>query len=135
MLVGIVLSVGTDAALEAMGVFPAQGQPASSPLLLLATIYRTAYGVAGAYVAARLAPNRPMRHALILGGLGFLVSILGAVVTWNKQLGPHWYPIALILLALRTAWAGGRLRELQLHGPMEGGLDRSNRGSGEVSGD
>jgi hypothetical protein len=41
---------------------------------------------------------------------------VGAVVTWNKGpvFGPHWYPVALIMLAMPTAWAGGRLREMQL---------------------
>ncbi|HXY52836.1 MAG TPA: hypothetical protein VEI01_25545 [Terriglobales bacterium] len=80
--------------------------------LLLATLYRTLYGVAGSYMAARLAPNRPMRHALVLGVFGLVVSTAGAVATWNRQpsLGPHWYPVALIVLAIPTAWVGGNLR-------------------------
>ena len=48
------------------GWMPA-GLPASDRMLLLATIYRTIYGVLGAYVAARLAPYRPMLHAIVLG--------------------------------------------------------------------
>ena len=32
--------------------------------LLLATTYRTVYGVAASYIVARLAPDRPMGHAL-----------------------------------------------------------------------
>lgn len=83
-------------------------------MLLLATIYRTVYGVLGAYVAARLAPYRPMTHALVLGGIGFFVSILGTVVTWNKgpEYGQHWYPITLIVLAIPTAWLGAKLFEM-----------------------
>jgi hypothetical protein len=38
-------------------------------LFLLATAYRIVYGVAGSYVTARLAPDRPMQHALALGML------------------------------------------------------------------
>ena len=36
----------------------------------------------------------------------------GAVTMWNKMpgIGPKWYALALIVLALPTAWAGGRLR-------------------------
>jgi hypothetical protein len=84
--------------------------------LLLATIYRTIYGVFGSYIAARLAPDRPMLHAMILGVLGFAVSILGAVATWNggPAFGPHWYPVALVVLALPTAWVGGKIRLAQL---------------------
>gem|GEM_PF-6637786 len=38
----------------------------------LATAYRIAFQVAGCYIAARLAPVRPMEHALGLGGAGFI---------------------------------------------------------------
>jgi hypothetical protein len=116
MFAGILLSLGTDYLLHLVGLFPALGQPVSSPLLLLATAYRTVYSVASSYIAARLAPNQPMMHALVLGMLGFVVSIVGAVVTWNMgpAFGPHWYPVALIVLALPSAWVGGKLRVSQL---------------------
>jgi hypothetical protein len=116
MLAGIILSIGTDVILHVIGLFPALGEPVSSPLLALATAYRSVYGVIGAYIAARLAPNQPMTHALVLGIVGFVVSIVGAVVTWNKgpAYGPHWYPVALIVLAIPTAWVGGKLRIMQL---------------------
>jgi hypothetical protein len=86
--------------------------------LALATAYRAVFGVAGSYVAARLAPYRPMWHAMVAGFVGFIVSIAGAVVTWNRgpEFGPHWYPVALIVIALPCAWVGGRFRELQLRG-------------------
>ena len=113
---GIVLSIGTDILMHALGILPPLGQPASNSSLLLATIYRTVYGVISSYITARLAPNRPMMHALVLGLLGFVVSIAGAVVTWNKgpAFGPHWYPVTLVVLAIPTAWLGGKLREQQL---------------------
>lgn len=111
MLASIILSIGTDVSMHAIGLLPALGEPASSPMLLVATLYRSVYGVIGSYIAARLAPSQPMTHALILGFLGFVVSLIGAVVTWNKgpAFGPHWYPVALIVLALPTAWLGGKL--------------------------
>lgn len=121
-LAGIVLSIGTDMALYATDVFPKFGQPMVDSLLLLATAYRTVYGVVGSYITARLAPNQPMRHALVLGVLGLAVSIVGAVVTWNKgpAFGPHWYPLALVALAMPPAWVGGRLREMQLRAGVDG---------------
>jgi len=44
------------------------------------------------------------------------VSIAGTVATWNKgpAFGPHWYPVALIVLAMPTAWLGGKLYVMQL---------------------
>jgi hypothetical protein len=115
MLAGIVLSIGTDVLMHVIGLFPALGQPISSPPLAVATAYRSVYGVVSCYIAARLAPSQPMTHALILGFLGVLVNILGAVVTWNKgpAFGPHWYPLALIVLAIPTAWLGGKLFLIQ----------------------
>ena len=115
-LASIVLSIGTDAVLRGTGIFPPLGQPMNDALLLLATAYRTVYGVAGSYIAARLAPDRPMAHALALGIMGLVVSLVGAVVTWNKgpAFGPHWYPLTLVALAIPTAWAGGQLRVMQL---------------------
>jgi len=110
----VVLSLGTDWALHAAGVFPALGQKMFDALFVLATVYRTLYGVVGSYVTARLAPDRPMGHALVGGLIGVAMSTLGAVVTWNKDLGPRWYPLALIVTAMPTAWLGGKLRVMQL---------------------
>ncbi len=110
-LVGIILSISTDALLHLVGVFPPLGQPADDGPLALATAYRTIYGVAGAFITARLAPHRPMLHAMVLGTLGLIASAAGAAATWNKgpAFGPHWYPVALIVLAIPTAWAGAKL--------------------------
>jgi hypothetical protein len=118
IVVGVVLTLITDLVLHAMGVFPPLGQPVSDGPLVLATAYRIVFGVLGCYVAARLAPDRPMWHALIAGFIGFLVSIAGALATWNKgpAFGPHWYPLALIVTALPCAWVGGWMRERQLRG-------------------
>ncbi len=80
----LILSLGTDFVLHAVGVFPRLGQPMADALLLLATVYRTVYGVAGSYITARLAPDRPMQHALAGGVVGLILSTVGAVVTWNR---------------------------------------------------
>lgn len=116
IVAGIVLSLGTDVALHVLGLFPALGQPMSDRLLALATAYRAVYSVLCSYLTARLAPRRPMLHAMVLGVLGLIVSAIGAATTWNRGLGPHWYPVALVVLALPLSWLGGRLRELQLRG-------------------
>ena len=110
-----ILSIGTDMVLHATGVFPPFGQPMSDALFLLATAYRIVYGVATSYLVARLAPDRPMRHALAFGVLGVAISIAGAVATWGRgpEFGPKWYALAVIAMAMPCAWAGGRLRGMQ----------------------
>ena len=61
--------------------------------------------------------------ALVGGLVGLVVSIVGAAVTWNKgpAFGPHWYPLALIVLAMPQAWLGGKLRLMQLRAPSQAG--------------
>jgi hypothetical protein len=109
LLIILVLSITTDVALHAAGVFPPLNQPQmfTTPLLIVATVYRSIYAVAGSYVAARLAPGRPMQHALALGIVGLALSIAGAIGMRNA--GHAWYPLALVALALPCAWAGGRV--------------------------
>ncbi|MFA5965345.1 MAG: hypothetical protein WC804_15115 [Sphingomonas sp.] len=103
----VALSVGTDLALQ-NSVLPAMNSAqAAPPLLALALSYRTLFGVLGGYVTARLAPSRPMTHAMVLGVLGTLAAIGGVVAMW--QFGNHWYPIALAVLALPQTLLGALL--------------------------
>ena len=111
----IILSIGTDIALHVSGIYPPWGEPIADALFLLATAYRSVYAVAGSYIAARLAPDRPMQHALVPGVVGLALGIVGAVAAWNggPELGPKWYPLALIAIAMPCAWVGGRLRGMK----------------------
>jgi len=113
-IIGALPALGTDQLMHATGVFPPPDQAMSGSLFLLATAYRAIYGVAGSYVAARLAPSRPMLHALILGAIGVAVCVVGTAVTWNKgpEFGPHWYPLALVALGMPQAWVGGKLAKV-----------------------
>ena len=119
----VVLSEGTDMLLVAAGIFPPLNQSAAftTPLLLLATIYRSVYSAAGCYLAARLAPNRPMTHALALGGIGLAASIAGAIVM--RGAGHAWYPWTLVVLAMPCAWLGGFL--YQRSSAVRGELQKS----------
>jgi hypothetical protein len=110
-----VLSYATDALLEASGLMPSGTLPLYGSELLIVTIliYRNIYNVVGSYIAARLAPNHPMRHALALGTFGFVMMILVTVATWNMALGPAWYSLTLIVFALPSAWVGGKLYEMR----------------------
>jgi hypothetical protein len=117
----IVVTTLVDIALHLLGVYPPLGQPMDDTLALVATSYRIIIGIAGAYLTARLAPGHPMKHAMILGVVGTLLGIAGIAATWNKGLGPIWYPIALAVLAIPQCWAGGRLYEMLSSKPARGG--------------
>jgi hypothetical protein len=114
-LVAAGLSLGTDEILHVVAVYPPWGQPMSDALFLLATAYRILYSVAGSYVTARLAPYKPMGHALVGAMVGLVLSIAGGAATWNRGLGPHWYAIAIAAIAMPCAWVGGKLRLMQSH--------------------
>jgi len=119
---GILLSIASDAVMRAFGFFTGDNLATHNGPFAFATIYRTVYGVAGAYITAWLAPRRPMMHALILGVLGLVASAAGAMAMWNKMpaMGPRWYAVVLIVLALPTAWIGGQLRLSQMPGNAVG---------------
>lgn len=106
----VALSLGTDQVLHVLEVYPPWGQPMyDTGVVLLALSYRCVYGVVGSYIAARFAPRNPMRHAMALGGIGLVVSTAAAIATIPMNLGPSWFPIALVLTALPCAWLGGVL--------------------------
>jgi hypothetical protein len=115
----IIVTTLVDIALHAAGVFPPAGQPIDNSLALLATSYRIVISIFGAWLTARLAPDKPMKHALILGYVGTALGLVGVLVTWNLGLGPKWYPVALAVLAIPQCWAGGRLYEIS-HGERTG---------------
>lgn len=110
-LLVFVLSIAVDIVLHLTGVFPPIGQRMSDSLFILATAYRTVITIFGGYVTARLAPAKPVRHALFLGVIGFIFAMIGVIFTWNAgpEFGPKWYPIMLAVLSLPSCWLGGIL--------------------------
>lgn len=107
LLAIFVLSSAADAVLHAVGLYPPFPQRMADSLFLLATAYRAVFGVAGCWLTARLAPDRPMRHALVLGSIGVMLAIAGTIA-FGKY-GPAWYSVAIIAISLPCAWAGARL--------------------------
>lgn len=90
---GAILSFGTDELLHIAGIFPALGQPMNDALLLIATAHRTVYNVVGSYIVARLAPNRPMQHAVASGVVSLVVGIATTLATWNADSRPTGIPL------------------------------------------
>jgi hypothetical protein len=66
------------------------------------TIPMTATGKASSRL---LRPHAPMRQALVLGAIGFALSVAGAIAM--RDFGPNWYPVALVLTTLPFAWLSG----------------------------
>jgi hypothetical protein len=115
VMTGILAVIGVttlvDILLHVAHVYPPMDQPLTDPLAALATAYRIPISIAGAWLTARLAPDRPLFHAMVLGYVGTVLGLVGVVTTWNKHLGPHWYPILLTILSVPQCWIGGVLFE------------------------
>jgi len=111
LLFVIIITTLTDLFMHWSGIFAAIGMVMSDSLFVLALAYRIIYGIGGGYITARLAPDKPALHALVLGSIGCVLAILGTVLTWNRgpAFGPKWYPLSLILIAIPSAWIGGKL--------------------------
>ncbi|MDB6169071.1 MAG: hypothetical protein JWM88_1935 [Verrucomicrobia bacterium] len=112
IFVVFVLSLGTDQVLHVLKIYPPWGEAMwDHRLNALALSYRIVYGVVGGFVTAKTAPRNPLRHAMIMGWIGFGLSVMGAIGGIMMKAGPAWYPIVLALTALPCAWLGGRLGE------------------------
>jgi hypothetical protein len=109
-----VLATGADYALQQVipGAVDGNGRMTSVPLLLLTQMYVFAFAVFGCWLTARLAPNRPLQHALVLGALGLAFNVVGTIARWDNA--PAWYHVIALMLVMPAAWIGGRLRERQL---------------------
>ena len=104
----VILSVIADSILEKAGIMktdPFVENPVW--LIVIIILYRTIFNTFGCYLTARLAPNKPMTHAIILGVIGVVLTVVGLVVAWD--IPPRWYPISLIILTLPAAWFGGKM--------------------------
>jgi hypothetical protein len=111
-LVTAVASTAADAIMHAAGIFPRSPQNMSALLFVLASGYRALLTVAGGFVTARLAPDRPMRHTWILAWIGFAAGLAGVVtycVIGGAKLGPAWYPVSIAVLSIPCVWLGGWL--------------------------
>jgi hypothetical protein len=118
VVVGLVfiaaLWFGTDAVLRVSLPDEVNGSVASTKVLLATLVYVSVFAIAGCYLAARLAPSRPMEHALALGVLA-LVLVAVAMLALRGTV-PIWYALVSLVLIMPYAWIGGRLRLAELRG-------------------
>jgi hypothetical protein len=105
----IPFALGADAAMRAFfpSAFDASGGTRDTRMLLSMIAYSFAFGALGCFVAARLAPRRPLLHALVLGCIALLISLAATVSLWSTA--PAWYHLASLGLVLPGAWLGGSL--------------------------
>lgn len=103
----VITHTGTDAVLENAGMLPKGNLFVATALILMVLGYRAVFSLIGCYLTARLAPRNPMKHALILGAIGLVLSTIGAIV--GAGLAPAWYAWTLAAISLPLGWLGGKL--------------------------
>ena len=110
----VVLSFGADFVLRtaAPQAFGPAGNTHDPAMLVAVMGYVLLFVVLGSFVTGWLAPARPLRHALILGVLGLLLTLIPTVMFWRDT--PAWYHFGVLVAILPAAWLGGTVRERQL---------------------
>ena len=107
-LVTAVSATVVDGIMHATGVFPPFGQPMAGGLFVWALAYRTVFTVLGGWTTARIATPW---HARVLAGLGVVGGSLG-ILAWyagGPEMGPLWYPVAILVTGPPCALLGGAL--------------------------
>jgi hypothetical protein len=75
---------------------------------LCSVVYGTAFAAAGGYLAARLAPRRPLMHAAILAV--FLAAGALAAIAFERSAGSIWSQLLVLFVMTPAALGGGYLR-------------------------
>lgn len=113
-LVAVLLLVGvTDAMLAE--IFPAQFRNADgthafpgASLVAFIMVYSFVYAVVGGYLTAMIAPKSPLAHAVALGALLVIISVIFAIM--NPYQHPWWYLLACTVLIALGCIVGGSLK-------------------------
>ena len=107
-ILGATLSIATDFLMDKLGIMSMENFKQTPVIIILVVIvYRFIFNVLGCYFTAKLAPGKPIKHVIIIGIIGTILSIAGAVAMWENAI--PFYNIAIILISLPSAWLGGQL--------------------------
>lgn len=104
----VILSLGTDFALNAVGFLKMENFKENSTIVVLVVIiYRFIFNVVGCYLTAKLAPSNPLKHCLIIGIIGTVLSLAASIAMWNEAV--PFYNISVILMSIPSAYVGAKL--------------------------
>ena len=98
-----------DFLMEHFGILPKGNLYVSTALIWVVIGYRAVLSLGGTVITAALAPHSPLKHALILGAIGTVLSVIGAVAMADR--GPLWYGWTIAAMALPISYAGAKLLE------------------------
>lgn len=103
-----ILASAVDHVFHTTGVYPPYGVPNyNNAAMLLAFSYRVLFGILGAYITTALAREQANKAVLILGTIGSVLWLAGAIAMWNYA--PAWYNVIGIVTGIPIALIGKRL--------------------------
>lgn len=116
VVAGLIVVVGLaligDVISQKTGLYPMDGSVATNGAFAIFLAYRLVFTVLGGYVTARLAPQNPVKHAVILGAIGTAGALAGVIAMAVKNMpGPVWYPWALVITAIPCTWLGAKIHQ------------------------
>lgn len=111
MSAGVVLTT-----LAATAIFPGLKDGPSLNYIIANLIYSGFFAALGGWVTGFSAPNRPLLHAAVLGGICLMFSLayLNMPNPPNMPAPPHWYKVALAFVVAPMILLGGFIRERQV---------------------
>lgn len=110
-VVNALLSVVTDFLLESIGVLPdpSKGLFDTSAIILVLS-YRAMYTILAGFLVAKLAPGKPMLHAVLLGIIGTTITLLAVSSPSFADKAPLWFGYSLAAITIPCMWLGARIQ-------------------------
>jgi hypothetical protein len=108
----VILSGVISAILTQTDVFPKGKLPLHGSLSVVMSIlvYQVIIYAVGCFATVKLAPQDPMQHVLVLGGLGTILNLASGLGLATKNgVVFFWFYLSLAVLSLLTAWVSGKL--------------------------
>jgi hypothetical protein len=111
-VINALLSVVTDFLLESIGILPDPNQGLFETwAILLVLFYRGVYTVFAGFIVAKLAPGKPLMHAVILGAIGTLITLLAVSNPSFSDKAPMWFGYTLAAIIIPCAWLGVKIHK------------------------
>jgi len=106
------LSMLTDYLFESIGVLPnPQKGLFETWAILLVLFYRGVYTIFAGFIVAKLALNKPLLHAIILGIIVTLITVMAASSPSFAEKAPLWFGFTLAAITIPCLWLGVRINQ------------------------
>ena len=110
-IVNALLSIITDFLLESIGVLPNPDRGLFQTwAIILVLFYRGIYMIVAGFIVARLAPAKPLLHAIVLGMIGITITIIAVSSSSFADKAPLWFGYLLAGITIPCLWLGVKIQ-------------------------